>query len=440
MIIPNDLGPIKDSKCDENARYKEILPYCKAASKEVRKHIRYALNKLGDPYLVRAHIDSCRVKEIDSIQRKAKDNKWSFPQALSNLNDLVGFRVVCHNLQDVERAASQLEKCLKGKGLSANCQDYQKSPKHSGYRGIHLNFQLTVDLGSMKEVIGCEVQFRSLLENAWAKLSRADIYNSEVVYDDTLLHRMKRLSEMLQVADNMADDIRVEISQPQKGKDPRVKGGIDPSTIAFLFNQKFGEDPPVYLVNAIAQEFEGASIRFDTLKTALSDTKLADKLQSTYEKIFGYEASPEQIFRWIVEAVLKGKTVAVKLARAEARSDFEETDTIYRRHVLDELPSNWRDLANMLEHPGKDDDYSHDILQWARVLDGLGECGICGTEIVDPDALASALVDHYKLSGTTAEKAQEAFSSAISNSGVEVGDWDSSGLCSYHGEVMRRDD
>ena len=429
-----------DNMSVEQAWYKEILPFCKAASKEVRKQIRYALTKLGDPYLVRAHIDSCRVKEIDSIRRKARSNKWSFQQALNNVNDLVGFRVVCHNLQDVERAATQLEKCLAENGLFVTRQDYQNSPKPSGYRGIHINFQLTVKLGITEKGVGCEVQIRSLLEDAWAKLSRADIYASESVHDDALLRRMKRLSEMLQTADNMADDMRDEISLPQKGEQPSASGGLDSSTIAFLYSQRFGEDPPSYLVNAISQELEGANIRLDALKTALSDTKLSDRLRSKYEKIFDYEAGPEQIFRWIVLAVIKGPDAAVKLAGSEARSEFEEADTIYRRTVLGDLPPKWQDLVDMLREPSKDDDTSYDILQWARILDGLEYCGICSTEIVDPDTLASALVAHYKLSGKTAEKAQEGLSSAILNSGVEVGDWDSPGLCSYHGDVMRRDD
>jgi len=94
----------------------------------------------------------------------------------------------------------------------------------------------------------------------------------------------------------------------------------------------------------------------------------------------------------------------------------------------------------LLENPGKDEDFSHELIRLADIFNALGKCWVCNTDIVRSDALAAAIVDHYGLEGDEADEASEALERAISDSDVEVGDWEDPSVCSYHGNVIRRDD
>jgi hypothetical protein len=66
------------------------------------------------------------------------------------------------------------------------------------------------------------------------------------------------------------------------------------------------------------------------------------------------------------------------------------------------------------------------------------DSGAGPTAIVDSEALAEAIIEHYELQDDEAGEARERIDRAIFNSGVEVGG--GGGLCSYHAHVMRRSD
>ena len=85
---------------------------------------------------------------------------------------------------------------------------------------------------------------------------------------------------------------------------------------------------------------------------------------------------------------------------------------------------------------GEDDgDPGSDIEMWAGALGALDKCA-CGTPLVDEDVFADALIKHYGLRGTKAEREREKIITAVVRSGVETG----SGLCSSCSYFMNKDD
>jgi len=421
--------------------YQEAQPFLEEAARLLGQRLLNAFRKLGDPYLVRARVDSSRIKPLTSIQRKARSKRWTFEQALERCTDLVGYRVVCNNLQDVARAADLLEGSLRDDKIEVHRQDHVKKVKRGGYRAIHLDIELPVALREKTRDVGCEVQIRSLLQDSWARLSRADIYTSERRLSESLLRSMENLSELLHVADKIADDIRREISRPRKGKRPPKDAVLSESAIAFLFKNAFGIDAPDYVIQGILREFSDASIRTDALAEALADKALIKKLRAAYSRHVSWSGPDnEQVFRWVVHAVVNGEQSAILAAESEGKEAWAEIDAIYRREVLSGLPESWQTLAEWIEHPDKDEDIDHDIREWANALGALGSCGVCGTAIVQADTLAQALADHYKLRGRKFDEAVDRLEQAIRNSGVEVGGWDTSSTCAYHADLLSRDD
>jgi hypothetical protein len=84
-----------------------------------------------------------------------------------------------------------------------------------------------------------------------------------------------------------------------------------------------------------------------------------------------------------------------------------------------------------------DGDPGFDIETWAGALGALDKC-VCGTKLVDDEALADSLIKRYRLRGEKAERARQKIVDAVVNSGVEISD--GLGLCSYCSYAMNKDD
>jgi len=209
VIDPNQ------AQLSEEVLYEEAHRLARLARAQIKTEILAALRRLGDPHLIRARIARSRIKTLDSLRRKATEHGWSFPQALSKARDVIGFRIVCDNLQDARRAYELLSGALREAGVKLSSVDYVKKPQRGGYRAIHLWFPYDVQAGPSRMTLHCEVQIHSLLQDVWAKLSRVDLYRGDP--PPALARAMERLSERLSKSDKVADGIRIRIARPRRG-------------------------------------------------------------------------------------------------------------------------------------------------------------------------------------------------------------------------------
>jgi len=295
----------------EADEYREWLPFLEEASRIVGAHLTEALSALGDPYLVRAsQPDPPRIKPLQSIKRKAKRKRWTFEQTLERINDLVGYRLVCNNLEDAERAAELLRYRLGTKGIGVKRQDYVKRPKNTGYRAIHLDIQVAVSLDTETRIVNCEIQLRSLLQDGWARLSRADIYTAERSLPRGIVRSAKRLAELLSVADQIAQDIREEITRPRRGRRAATGAPLTAASAAFVFRRAFGQDPPEYLVQSVVNEYRDSQVRADAIDSALQNKALLSRLTEAYKRHFDWDPDSAQLFRWAVRAAARGTDAA----------------------------------------------------------------------------------------------------------------------------------
>lgn len=128
----------------------------------------------------------------------------------------------------------------------------------------------------------------------------------------------------------------------------------------------------------------------------------------------------------------------------------------YIDSLAEPLPSREEfddELSEYNRHDGGDP--SPRLIAWAAGVGAAYECGVCGNECVEPEALTAALVEHWKESSPDGDDDedeeddepfneetvhQETFNEII-NSGVECGDiWGTSKLCAYHANQMAKDD
>ncbi len=184
--------------------------------------------------------------ELESIPGELSQNQVSLEkrrtwldlsQSLTGGIRLLGFRLVCNNLQDVERVSTALATALIIGDSIPERQDYITAPKADGYRAIHLMFRYPIKMGSIEADFGCEIQVRSMLQDAWAQLSRVDLYTNDVAAPIT--RQMQTLANQLAQADRTAEKIRNRIARPRRGAKPTPKQVLSESALAFLFRQQF---------------------------------------------------------------------------------------------------------------------------------------------------------------------------------------------------------
>ena len=192
--------------------YERKRPALTRAETLLRHLLETVVGRIADRKLVRAKFDDVRSKSLSELKSKATKFGWSIEDAFVRCSDLVGGRVVCDNVEDVYRFEELLKECLPADSGQVERQDYIDKPKKHGYRALHLNFRLNVARTSDPELIPCEIQLRSRLQDAWAELSHGDIYKQKHLPLD-LLDRVKDLSDLLAQADSTASSIRGRVQR-----------------------------------------------------------------------------------------------------------------------------------------------------------------------------------------------------------------------------------
>ena len=136
------------------------------------------------------------------------------------LHDLVGVRVTCINVRDIEMVQSALENMPRQRAKPgvlwidpASERDYVREPKESGYRGWHVNLGITVDTGDRRVPVTCELQVRSLLQDTWGELTHEDTYSKDGALPPLVEVLSKRMADLFSILDDIAEDLRTELDR-----------------------------------------------------------------------------------------------------------------------------------------------------------------------------------------------------------------------------------
>ncbi|TDV51134.1 RelA/SpoT family protein [Pseudomonas graminis] len=124
--------------------------------------LRQKLNSLGIDGLV-----GQRLKRIPSIMSKLERFK---NMSLSRMQDIGGLRAVVKTTNEIYALRDSYVINSKFDHVLVSEHDYIKSPKDSGYRGIHLIYKYNNRKGGAKayEGLQIELQIRNDLQHAWA--------------------------------------------------------------------------------------------------------------------------------------------------------------------------------------------------------------------------------------------------------------------------------
>lgn len=199
---------------------------------------------LSDRDLARIRSISGRVKSKRRTWRKV--NQPRYRQQITTvddiprvLDDLIGMRLTCTNLRDLEMVQVALENLPRRSGKKrplcldpTSERDYVEHPKESGYRGWHVNLGVQHD----GTPVTCELQVRTLLQDSWGELTHEDSYSKSGELPPLVEVLSTRMADLLATLDNIAEDLRNELDRIDEAIVAETAGqsdtesGIEPDT------------------------------------------------------------------------------------------------------------------------------------------------------------------------------------------------------------------
>jgi hypothetical protein len=191
-------------------------------------------------------------------------------------------------------------------------------------------------------------------------------------------------------------------------------------------------------LDSILRETDGNDLRSDGLHAILQDQQFVSRLQSSYHDAAGWDLTPEQVFRWAVIAMTRGKEGAIRTAARDARQEWAEIRSIAQREILPDARDFERRLSS-LEYGQKDDDPEGESESWASALGASSPCSFCGTPIVNPDRLAKAPASYYGKRGKSSRSIRSRVRDVAGASAVETGPWGNSSICGHCSYVLYKD-
>ncbi|OEU56591.1 MAG: hypothetical protein BA862_03165 [Desulfobulbaceae bacterium S3730MH12] len=121
-----------------------------------------------------------RTKELKNVLLKLEKNGWpEFCLPSEIIHDLIGARIICWFQDDCYGMLHLLQDSKRLTLLDDSIEDYNKNPKASGYRAIHVLSDVTYDQiihkGNKHQIVigkmTCEIQIRTLFQDAWGELT-----------------------------------------------------------------------------------------------------------------------------------------------------------------------------------------------------------------------------------------------------------------------------
>jgi putative GTP pyrophosphokinase len=188
------------------ALYDQQLPAYKAALQQLAQDVRLILEQQGlTPAL------KYRIKSFEAYYDKLrKQNKVNDSRRMVTINDFFGLRIVCPFLEDIETVSSLIATHFEV--LDTECKANQHSFREFGYDSVHLAIRMeTTQTGrSMPGVRKvCEVQLRTILQDAWAEVEHELVYKSDIsLPNQSIRRKLASLNATLTLSDLIFQEIR----------------------------------------------------------------------------------------------------------------------------------------------------------------------------------------------------------------------------------------
>lgn len=235
-----------------------------------------------------------RVKSSTSLEQKLKrrQGKSRF-NSVTDVQDLVGMRVVTYVYDDIKRIEEVISKNFVAEKLEV---EERLGTDKVGYRSDHWLISFSDErlrLPEYKDFIGfkAELQIRTVVQHAWAQIGHNQLYKATAVLPDRIKRDFGLLSGLLEIADNEFARISTEISRYESEIKSQTEAGnleypIDTVSLREFFDGHFKDAPlvePTFGPNDDMAEEIIEELSLLEIKTLLQLDKMVKNLPSNYK-------------------------------------------------------------------------------------------------------------------------------------------------------------
>jgi len=201
------------TKGDIKQTYETYIPFMNSIMLNVEEKLRNCIKLSSQPTY------KARIKSFESYYKKVlriKPDQAAASDELVCLTDMMGIRIICAFLEDLTVVLDELPplftiKEIERKGSTQNFKEF-------GYESIHVLVAIPEDcipkdpeyagLSLPSEAV-CEIQIRTILQDAWAEVEHELIYKSEFSpFDLPLRRKLASMNASLSLADIIFQEIR----------------------------------------------------------------------------------------------------------------------------------------------------------------------------------------------------------------------------------------
>jgi putative GTP pyrophosphokinase len=238
------LEPLEDSKISEQCqKYTKLQPLYKSLAEEVQ----FTLDKRLQEAEIKFSAVTHRVKTEESVRKKIEIKSYSNP--LEEVTDLAGVRIVYLYSNDFERIKEIIAKEFEVIEIVDKRSD--RGIDKFGYVAVHFIVRLGQKSSGARyddlKSLECEIQVRTVLQDAWAIINHQIMYKHEKDVPVPLLRKVNSLAGLLEAADYQFDYIRLEreqyIGEVVSNKDSLMNQEINVDTLVAFLKHYFPDAP-----------------------------------------------------------------------------------------------------------------------------------------------------------------------------------------------------
>lgn len=203
-----------------------------------------------------------RIKSFQSYYKKLlrqKPQEASSSDSLVCLTDMMGIRIICAFLEDISVVREQIEQIFDVREVEV--KGASQSFKEFGYESVHVLVGIpescmpenVPDDKKIPPELVCEIQIRTILQDAWAEVEHELVYKTEFTpFDMPLRRKLASMNASLSLADIIFQEIRDYQKKLQSEMNERRQSFYkiaDDLTYIDKPVQKFILDKPIERIN-----------------------------------------------------------------------------------------------------------------------------------------------------------------------------------------------
>lgn len=194
------------------AAYEKSRPVLQAVLYGVENSVKSVI-KLGSTPSYKSRVKSFEsyYKKLIRIQPESLGR-----QPLPVLTDLIGIRIICAFLEDLAQVQKTI--CENFEVVEIERKGSDRTFSEFGYESLHILVKIPAKIADMSgkdervqlpEGLVCELQIRTILQDAWAEVEHELVYKSEFSpFDKPLRRKLASVNASLSLADIIFQEIR----------------------------------------------------------------------------------------------------------------------------------------------------------------------------------------------------------------------------------------